>query len=137
MLGALIRTVGHLAYTYPAIPQDTPRSGPFGRLKIALVADSFTSVSLAAECRIRCMTPRNYAAVLRDWRPDLVFVESAFHGAQGEWRYMLAKQPRYINWYRPRAIFDLARRSRDLGIPTVFWNKDDGAVFDTFLDVAR
>ena len=137
MLGALIRTVGHLAYTYPAIPQDTPRSGPFGRLKIALVADSFTSVSLAAECRIRCMTPRNYAAVLRDWRPDLVFVESAFHGAQGEWRYMLAKQPRYINWYRPRAIFDLARRSRDLGIPTVFWNKDDGAFFDTFIDVAR
>ena len=137
MLGALIRTVGHLAYTYPAIPQDTPRSGPFGQLKIALVADSFTSVSLAAECRIRCMTPRNYAAVLRDWRPDLVFVESAFHGAQGEWRYMLAKQPRYINWYRPRAIFDLARRSRDLGIPTVFWNKDDGAFFDTFIDVAR
>ena len=137
MLGTLIRTLGHFAYTYPAIPQDTPRSGPFGQLRIALVTDTFTAVSLAAECRVRCMTPHNYAAILRDWRPDLVFVESVFHGARGEWRYMLARQPRYINWYRPKAIFDLVGRARDMGIPTVFWNKDDGAFFEAFIDVAR
>lgn len=137
MLGALIRTIGHFVYHHPVVPQDTLRPGPFGRLKIALVTDFFTAVSLSVDTRVRCMTPQNYKDILRNWRPDLVFVESAFHGVAGEWRYMLAKQPRYINWYRPGAIFALVRYARDLGIPTVFWNKDDGTFFDAFIDVAR
>ncbi len=137
MLAALIRKLDHLVYTHPAVPQDTPHDGPFGRLKMALVTDSFTALCLSAECRIRCMTPQNYAEVLRHWRPDLVFVESVFHGVRGEWRYMLARQPWYINLHRPRAIFALVKLARDMGIPTVFWNKDDGAFFDAFIDVAK
>jgi hypothetical protein len=50
---------------------------------------------------------------------------------------MLAKQPRPIALKRPRAIFDLAALARDRGIPAVFWNKDDGAFFDAFIDIAR
>lgn len=137
MLGTLIRTVGHIAYTYSGIPQDEPCGGPFGRLKVALVADAFTAVCLAAECRVRCLTPGNYKDVLHRWRPDLLFVESAFHGAQGEWRYLLAKQPRYFNIRGTRVIADLVKFARNLNIPSLFWNKDDGAFFEAFLDVAR
>ena len=133
----MIRTVGRLVYTPPVVPQDVAHSGPFGKLKVALVADYFTSVCLSAECRIRSLTPDNYRDVIGKWRPDLVFVESAFHGVQGEWRYKLARQPKYIRMSRPRTIRRLAQLVRDKGIPAVFWNKDDSAFFDAFIDVAR
>lgn len=137
MLGAVIRTIGRLAYTFPHVPQDTPVYGPYGQLKIALVADYFTSICLSAECCIRNMTPANYYDVLTNWKPDIVFVESAFHGVRGEWRYRLARQPWYFRFGPDRAMPKIVRLARDRGIPTIFWNKDDGAFFEPFIDVAK
>ncbi len=137
MLGRIIRQVDGIIYKHPTVPQDICGTGPFGQLKVGLVADYFTSVSVAVECRVRSLTPANYEEVISTWRPDLVFVESAFHGVGGEWRYELARQPRYIRMVRPRAIFKLVQLARDRGIPTIFWNKDDGAFFDAFIDIAR
>ncbi len=137
MIGSIVRKFGCMAYRHPSVPQDIPCHGPFGQLKIALVADYFTSACLSAECRIRSLTPDNYQEVIYGWRPDLVFVESAFHGVAGEWRYMLAKQPRYMSVRGTRVITDLARLARDRGIPAIFWNKDDGAFWKAFIDVAR
>lgn len=137
MLGGLVRKIGAALYTHPSVPQDVPCAGPFSHLKVALVADYFTSACLAAQCRVRSLTPANYRDIITTWRPDLIFVESAFHGVGGEWRYRLAKQPKYIRLSRPRTIGQLARLARDRNIPAVFWNKDDGAFFDAFIDVAR
>jgi spore maturation protein CgeB len=117
--------------------EDIERPGPFGRLKIALVADNFTSDCLAEECRVRALTPSNYQEVIGEWKPDLVFVESAFHGAYGSWRYELAKQPKWLRLSKPTAIHRLVGFAKARGIPTVFWNKDDGAFFDAFIDVAK
>lgn len=136
MIGRLIQGLGRVVYRHPSVPQDLAGKGPFGRLKIALVADYFTTACLSAECRIRSLTPDNYRDVIRNWRPDLVFVESAFHGVQGEWRYKLAKQPKYIRISKPRTLPRLALLARDRNVPAVFWNKDDGAFFDAFIDVA-
>lgn len=136
MIDRMIRGLGSIVYRHPFVPQDIAGKGPFGRLKIALVADYFTTACLSAECRIRSLTPENYGEVIRNWRPDLVFVESAFHGVRGEWRYKLAKQPKYISMSRPRTIPRLVQLARDRGVPAVFWNKDDGAFFDVFIDVA-
>lgn len=137
MMGGLIRAVGAAVYDYPAVPQDVPGQGEFGRLKVALVADSYTAHCMAVECRVRVLTPRNYREVIEEWRPDLVFVESAFHGADGSWRYRLAKQPRWLRLGPPAAILALVACARDRGVPTVFWNKDDGAFFEDFIEVAR
>ena len=137
MLASLIRSVSALVYSHPHVPENTPRKGPFGKLKIALLADYFTSASLAEECSIRLLTPRNYREVLRQWRPDLVFVESAFHGVHDEWRYKLAKQPLYLRLLPANEVKSIARLAADLGIPAIFWNKDDGAFFNVFLDVAK
>ena len=137
MLGGIIRLVDGIVYKHPAVPQDVVGNSPFGSLKVGLVADYFTSVSLAVECRVRSLTPANFEEVISTWRPDLIFVESAFHGVGGEWRYELARQPSYMRIGAPRAISRLVRLAREEGIPTVFWNKDDGAFFDTFIDVAR
>lgn len=137
MAGRIIRTFGSLFYNYPPIEEDITRPGQFGKLKIALVADVFTSESLSLECRIKALTPKNYTEIFRFWRPDIVFIESAFHGKNGSWRYELAKQPPLLRLTKPTAIYRLVASAKDHGIPTVFWNKDDGAFFNAFIDVAR
>lgn len=137
MVGRVIRKLGSFYYRHPAVPEDVVRQGRFGRLKIALVADNFTSECLTMECRIKSLTPANFQEVIAGWKPDLVFVESAFHGLGGAWRYELAKQPKLLRLSRPTAIYRLVEFARARGIPTVFWNKDDGAFFDAFIDVAK
>jgi len=137
MVGRIIRRLGALVYDYPRLPEDAERQGPFGRLKIALVSDNFTADCLSAECRVRAMTPNTFKEVIDEWKPDLVFVESAFHGVNGTWRYELAKQPKWLRLSRPKAIYSLVEFARARGIPTAFWNKDDGAFFDAFIDVAK
>jgi hypothetical protein len=137
MVGRVIRKLGSLVYKYPKVAEDVKRPGRFGHLKIALVSDYFTTDCLSAECRIRSITPGNFKVVIEEWKPDLLFVESAFHGVNGTWRYELAKQPKLLRLSKPTAIYRLVEFARDRGIPTVFWNKDDGAFFDAFVDVAK
>jgi len=137
MVGRVIRKLGSLIYKHHVVPEDEVQPGQFGRLKVALVADHFTTECLAAECRIRHVTPRNYREVIAGWQPDLLFVESVFHGMAGCWRYEVARQPRYLRLSRPKAIFEVVEFARSKGVPTVFWNKDDGAFFDAFIDVAK
>ena len=137
MLGSLIRKQGALIYKYPKVLEDVVQSGKYGRLKLALITDHFTARCLFEECRIRQVTPNNYHDVIGSWRPDLLFVESVFHGVGGCWRYRIAKQPKYIRLTKPKKIFNVVKFARAKGIPTVFWNKDDGAFFEAFIDVAR
>jgi hypothetical protein len=137
MVGRVVRKLGSWCYDYPKISEDVERPGKFGRLKIALVTDYFTAECLSAECRIRAMTPGNFEAIIDQWKPDLVFVESVFHGVNGTWRYELAKQPKLLRLTQPKAIRRLLAHAKTRGIPAVFWNKDDGAFFDAFIDVAK
>lgn len=137
MPARLIRKVSARVYSYADAGDVSNLHGPFRDLKMALVTDQFTTDCLAEECQIRCLTPQNYVSVIRDWQPDFVFVESAFHGAGGAWRYELARQPGWLLWRKPDAIFKLVSFAREQGVPTVFWNKDDGAYFDTFVRVAK
>ena len=137
MPARLIRNIGARVYRYNDSYGASELYGPFRFLKVALVTDQFTTDCLEQECQIRCLTPQNYVKVIREWQPDLVFVESAFHGPGGTWRYELARQPGWLLWRKPKVIFKLVRFSREHGVPTVFWNKDDGAYFDAFVHVAK
>ncbi|MGE8548983.1 MAG: CgeB family protein [Alcaligenes sp.] len=137
MIGRAIRALGARVYTHPSVSEEGTPPGPFGKLKIALVSDYFTADCLSAECRIRVMTPTNFREVIATWKPDLVFVESVFHGLGGAWRYELARQSRWMRLRKPRAIYQLVDFARSRGVPTIFWNKDDGAFFDAFIDVAQ
>jgi hypothetical protein len=137
MVGRVIRKLGSLVYEYPKVAEDVQQPGRFGNLKIALVSDYFTADCLSAECRVRSMSRTDYRDVISNWKPDLVLVESAFHGVDGSWRYELAKQSKLLRLRKPTAIFQLVDFARSAGVPTVFWNKDDGPFFDAFIDVAK
>ena len=107
-------------------------TGPFSSLKVALIADELTSSCLALECQIRNLTPLNYKFFLKFWKPDLLFVESAWQGLGNAWKYKIASYPD-----RPERNNHALRRvvtyARDLGIPCLFWNKEDGVHFDRFI----
>lgn len=105
-------------------------------LHVALVADELTRSCLAEECVVTDIPSRGFAGVLRRQRPDVLFVESAWHGIGGSWKYKIASYPGYM-LRSNRRLRRLVATARDLGIPTVFWNKEDGVHFARFIDSAR
>lgn len=111
------------------MPSLTSRSS----LKIALIADDITRECLAQECRILSVTPWNAAAVLKLWRPDLLFVESVWRGRWDQWRRKIAAYPGSENADLARIVTE-ARKAR---IPAVFWNREDGVHFERFIESAR
>lgn len=105
-------------------------------LRVAAVADPLTRACLQIECELVHVTPNNYKEVLAGFRPDFLFFESVWHGHEDAWRFKVASYP----WYRFRsnkAVEKLARYARKLGVPTVFWCKEDGVHFQRFINSAR
>lgn len=104
---------------------------PFASLKIALVADEATRLALHHECQVAHLTPWHYRHVFRHWKPDLVLVESAWQGPWNSWKYRIAAYPDH-----PRrnnlALQKMVSAARELGIPCIFWSKEDGVHFERF-----
>lgn len=110
--------------------------GPHAKLRVALLADELTRSCLERECTVLNLTPGNARRSLETGAPDLLFVESAWAGWRDTWKYKVASyadHPERSN-AELAAIVALAR-SR--GIPTVFWNKEDGVHFERFISSAR
>jgi spore maturation protein CgeB len=110
-------------------------NGPFRNLKVALIADELTRSCLALECQVRDLTPINYKFFLKFWKPDVLFVESAWQGLGNAWKYKIASyqdHPKRNN----NSLRSVVSYARDLGIPCVFWNKEDGVHFDRFISSA-
>jgi hypothetical protein len=128
-LNILARWIGRRA------PTPAP-TGPHAKLSVALVADELTRSCLQRECRVHHLTPVNHARVLREARPDLLFVESAWSGERDAWKYRIAAYPDHPDRSN-KALARLVEHARELGIPAVFWNKEDGVHFDRFIDSAR
>jgi len=105
-------------------------------LKVALVADELTSACLASECNIQKVTPLNYQWVLRFRRPDFLLVESAWQGVKNRWKFKIATYPDHPERNNSK-LKRVVEYARDLGIPTVFWNKEDGVHFERFVSSAR
>ena len=105
-------------------------------MKIALIADTLTSSALRLETYTRHITPLNYKVILKFWKPDILFVESAWQGHKNRWKYKIASyenHPKRNN----KILVRVVTYAKKLGIPTVFWNKEDGVHFDRFIESAK
>jgi len=107
-------------------------------LKIALIADTLTSCSLEHETSVKTknITPSNYKFVLRYFKPDFLFVESAWQGYKNKWKFQIASYKDYPK-RNNKKLHKVVSYAKKLGIPTVFWNKEDGVHFDRFIDSAK
>jgi hypothetical protein len=100
------------------------------------VSDELTRSCLQRECRVVDVGPSGGRWTLRSERPELLFVESAWSGHRNRWKYRIAAYPDHPE-RNNAALAELVACARDLGIPTVFWNKEDGVHFERFIDSAR
>ena len=108
----------------------------FYSYKIAIISDELTAKALdSASIKVMHLSNENKFWVFKVFKPDFILVESAWRGYKDKWRYKLANYPDYPerNNVELRKLLELADRCN---IPAVFWNKEDGAHFNRFIDSA-
>jgi glycosyltransferase involved in cell wall biosynthesis len=98
-------------------------------LKVAFILDEFSYQCFKYECNLIPITPENWKSVILTEKPDLLLVESAWHGNNGAWSGKLT--------HNIRDAVLLVEYCRTNNIPTVFWNKEDPYSFDLFISIAK
>lgn len=127
------KRLGLLSRPRHGMPQWAPveQAQPKRDMRVGTILDEFSSLAFAYEWDQIELTPT-------DWREhlaqglDLIFVESAWNANEGAWQYALtgSKAP-------SDSLRALVEAAREVGVPTVFWNKEDPAHFDDFLGTAK
>ena len=98
-------------------------------LRIACVMDDFTYHSYNPECTILQLTPENTLSELENFKPELLFIESAWRGKDELWH-------RKISTFS-QELKEVIKWCKSHQIPTIFWNKEDPIHFETFLTTAQ
>lgn len=104
-------------------------------MRIALVSDELTNLGLKQDSCATIIKKNLHYHLWRRNKPDFILVESAWCGHEDKWRYKIANYPGYPERSNVelRKLLELADRHN---IPAVFWNKEDGAHFNRFIDSA-
>lgn len=98
-------------------------------LKIACIMDEFTYSSYKNECKLLQLTPEKWADELSQFKPDLIFIESAWRGKDELWGNKVG--------HLSKEVRDIIAWANSSNTPTAFWNKEDPVHFETFLNTAR
>lgn len=105
--------------------------------KVALISDSLTEYSLHEESIDLFMLSKLWSDFkLSQYKPDILLVESAWLGNNSAWKYKIASYPD-VPKRNNNKLVKLINVCKERGIPTVFWNKEDGVHFDRFIDSAK
>lgn len=98
-------------------------------VKIAAIMDEFTSLCFEPEASICHITPENWQFEILEFKPDILFIESAWQGKNGLWKTKISHQA--------VELVNLIKFCEENSIRTVFWSKEDPVHFGTFLGVAE
>lgn len=113
-------------------PWPVPVREPRLSTRVGVILDDFSRMAFEYEWQQVLLKPSSWREVLESDPVDLVFVESAWAGNGGAWRYHLTGPT------APRpALVEMLEFCRERGIVTVFWNKEDPAHFEDFLATAK
>ena len=97
--------------------------------RVACIMDNFTYSSYSPEANFFQLTPEHWQQELEEFKPELLFIESAWRGKDELWGSKVGHKSQEV-----RGIVASCNRH---GIPTVFWNKEDPVHFETFLNTAK
>lgn len=98
-------------------------------IRVATVMDEFTFHSYAPECQLLQLHPEMFVEQLTEFKPQLLFIESAWQGLDQLWKQKISSNGPEIT-----ACIEWCKQN---GIPTLFWNKEDPVHFGTFLPIAK
>lgn len=99
------------------------------RLKIACIMDEFTYFCFSPEADLLQLSPDNWLNEISEFKPDILFVESAWQGKESLWKAKVSQNTSEIQ--------QLIKFCKVNSIKTMFWNKEDPVHFGTFIDVAK
>ncbi|MGP9707004.1 glycosyltransferase [Brachybacterium sp. AOP24-D1-21] len=124
------------AYDVAAREHDAalPEGRELSSLRAGLVADEFTTATLAASMTVIPLDRERWREQIDPTELDFVFIESAWAGNGGQWTRGVGHYGEEEN----ADLYGLLELCGELSIPTVFWNKEDPVHFDRFrLTAAR
>lgn len=102
-------------------------------IRMALIADEFTSSTLKREVITITPTPENWLQELASKDIDVLFVESAWAGNDNSWTRMVG----YYEEDQHSELKKLISFCQSKEIPTIFWNKEDPVHFNRFQATAK
>jgi spore maturation protein CgeB/SAM-dependent methyltransferase len=114
-------------------PYTAEKAASPGALRIASIFDTFSEHCFRYEAELLPLSRDGWRAELLEFRPTLLLAESAWRGNQGQWSYLMSSYAKRDE----NPLRDLLLWCREHKLPTVFWNKEDPANFDVFIDVAK
>ena len=98
-------------------------------MKAAVIFDEFTFECFRYECQCLQLHPDTFYEETYKFSPDILIIESAWFGLNKLWNKKISTCS--------SALVDLVKFYRNMGLPTVFWCKEDPMHFDAFLASAR
>ena len=101
------------------------------RLKIGIICDEFLYDSIKSAAEFVPLEPKNWREILPSL--NVLLIVSLWHGLHDEWTG--AANPR--NLRRRQVILDMIAESKHLGIPTVFYSKEDPPNYERYVDFAK
>lgn len=102
-------------------------------LRMAVIMDEFTYHSYKYEAGLLRLTFDNWKNEIISFMPHFIFIESSWHGNNGDWSKKIA----YVTDEKHSYIKELIAFAKSLNIPVVFWNKEDPVHFDHFIHTAK
>lgn len=97
------------------------------------IMDEFTTGCFESDLNLIQPRPDNWYALAEKYKPEIFFLESAWKGNYGSWQYRVAN---YAN--KPgQEVNDISLYAKKVGIPLVFWNKEDPVHHDKFMCSAK
>ncbi|MEV7606245.1 glycosyltransferase [Paenarthrobacter sp. NPDC089322] len=119
---------GPVTFAPHRVPDREPRRSD---LTVGVILDDFSAAAFAFEWNLVPLRREHWRSQLEATRIDFLFVESAWNGNKGSWKFQL------MGTSGPKQEFlALMEYCRFHGIPTVFWNKEDPPHYDDFLPAA-
>ena len=99
------------------------------QLRISAIMDEFTYKSYKEECLIDQLSTHTWKQQLDAFKPDILFIESAWRGFNDEWDRKVATLS--------DELLGIIEWCNENNIPTMFWNKEDPIHFQTFINLSQ
>ncbi|PYI68807.1 glycosyl transferase family 1 [Arthrobacter livingstonensis] len=97
-------------------------------LTIGIISDRFTFEGLRFEARLVALKPETWQAQIEAEPIDVLFVESAWEGLDGDWNHKVG----FYDADSFEDLRDIIKFCNEFGVPSIFWNKEDPVHFNRF-----
>jgi len=98
-------------------------------LRVACIMDRFSFDCFSPECHLLQLTPGSWRDEIKDFKPDMLFIESAWQGKDELWYRKVANAG--------KELYSLTDYCCKKNIPVVFWTKEDPVHYDAFFGAAQ